>query len=208
VNLRSHSQPLPDRVHRHRRLSPQPLDLHRLLSSLASERSVDKASPRISQKETKATKSSTHFVSFVSFCSIQLLTCCRRRKRSFRPKISFAPQELDDSCGRNPRLKRCICSAWSLRERTERRLQSAGRLGSEGALKFSNADLQCQRSCGINPAPLDLGLGAKHRRNRGLLSVVPAGTSECASYCSLEWVRRVAGHCRRVARTTRFSRHR
>jgi hypothetical protein len=47
-----------------------------------------------------------------------------------------------------------ICLAWSLRKRTERGLQSAGRLGSEGALKFSNANLQCRRSCGINPAPL------------------------------------------------------
>src|SRR3989442_2114820 len=47
-----------------------------------------------------------------------------------------------------------ICLAWSLRERTERGLQSAGRLGSEGALQFSNPDMQCRRSCWINPAPL------------------------------------------------------
>src|SRR6185295_16148040 len=47
-----------------------------------------------------------------------------------------------------------ICLARSLRERTGRGLQSAGRLGSEGTLKFTSADLQCSCSCGINPALL------------------------------------------------------
>jgi hypothetical protein len=47
-----------------------------------------------------------------------------------------------------------ICLARSLSGRTERGLQSAGRLGSEVALKFPSADLQCRRSCGINPALL------------------------------------------------------
>jgi len=38
--------------------------------------------------------------------------------------------------------------AWSLRERTGRGLQSAGRLGSEGISKFPGANLQCGCSAG------------------------------------------------------------
>src|SRR5262245_53940416 len=42
----------------------------------------------------------------------------------------------------------------SLRERTGRGLQSAGRLGSEGTVSFPSAALKCRCFCGINPALL------------------------------------------------------
>jgi hypothetical protein len=51
-------------------------------------------------------------------------------------------------------LRQNLFSAVAARANGERTSKSAGRLGSEGFLRFPSADLQWRRSCGINPAPL------------------------------------------------------